>query len=277
LQIENKSFEPQFMEAQHMDPACSSFQTRQNNTDRPARVRDLIRAADQGLEVSCAADPQVIDSDFFHENQWKPAHILLCWFTGTVEGVPFGFRKCYSRSRLTGTCSQGINAVMIANRYLQADYRLIEKAGIAVSRTFFSIQEVLLRQRMEQDADCNPMTVNDVVQIAREGNEVIVEANLDAVLAIEHYTDVDTDKIYLMADLVVITLGSTTHCKRCLGSYAAENEDREKIPAVSVANHRLQDIYEQFREAGVGCNEGYFNPLSLFPDKSDPGRSPTRL
>ena len=64
-----------------MDTAYSSFQAGQNNIGRPARVRDLNRAADQGLDVFCAADPQVIDSDFFHENQWKPAHILLCWFT----------------------------------------------------------------------------------------------------------------------------------------------------------------------------------------------------
>lgn len=265
------------MEAQPMDSACSSFKVRKNNITRPARVRDLTRATDQGLDVSCAADPQVIHTDFFHENQWKPAHILLCWFTGSVGGVPFDFRKCYARSLLTGTCSQGINAVMSANRYLQADYRLLGKAGIAVHRTFFSIQELLLRRPMDQDADCNPMTVNDVVQIAREGNEVIVEAKLDAVMAIEHYPDMDSDKIYLMADLVVITLGSTSHCKRCLGSYAAENEDREKIPAVSVANQRLQDIYEQFREAGVSCNECFFDELSLSPDKADPGRSPTRL
>ncbi|MFO7860175.1 MAG: hypothetical protein R6U41_03020 [Desulfosalsimonas sp.] len=264
-----------------MDTACSSFQARQSDIARPARVRGLVRAADQGRDVSCVADPQVIHTDFFHENQWKPAHILLCWFTGTVGGVPFDFRKCYSRSRLTGTCSQGINAVMSANRYLQADYRLLGKAGIAVPWTFFSIQEVLLRQRTDQDtdqdADCNPMTVNDVVQIAREGNEIIVEANLHAVMAIEHYPDMDIDKIYLMADLVVITLGSTTHCKRCLGSYATENEDREKMSAISVANQRLQDIYEQFREAGVGCNECFFDELALFPDKADPGRRPTRL
>jgi hypothetical protein len=244
---------------------------------RPARVRDLILASGQGLDVSFVADPQVIYTDFFHENQWKPAHILLCWFTGTVGGVPFDFRKCYSRSLLTGTCIQGINAVMSANRYLQADYRLLGEVGITVPRAFFSIQEVLLRQPTDQDADCNPMTVNDVVQIAREGNEVIVEVKLDAVMAIEHYAEMDSDKIYLMADLVVITLGSTTHCKRCLGSYAAENEEQEKIPAVSVANQRLQDIYELFREAEVSFNECFFHELWLFQDEADPTRSPTRL
>jgi hypothetical protein len=56
-------------------------------------------------------------------------------------GRIYAFRKCYARGCPNNLCPHVSQAVMIANRYLQRDYRRMEDAGLKVEKNLFTLED----------------------------------------------------------------------------------------------------------------------------------------
>ncbi len=151
-----------------------------------------------------------------------------------------------------------MNVVMAANRYLQKDYKRFTQAGIRIPKNFFSLQDLPIKQNTDDNSDCLPMTIYDFINIANEGNHVVVEVSLDTMAAVEHYAKTDRKRTYMMADFSVIALGNISHCQRCLASYPTNIEKAGEKAMARVANKRLQAIYHSFTRGGIYYNERFF-------------------
>ena len=98
----------------------------------PKRVTDLIEARRNGAEVSCETAFEIVPVDFEHRHNPFQAFVFLCRYSGSVDGRPYTFRKCYARGCPHNLCSHVSQARLIANRYLQRDYRRLREVGIEV-------------------------------------------------------------------------------------------------------------------------------------------------
>ena len=113
--------------------------------DPPNRIADLVMLKQKGSNVTCKPSFEVIPVDFLHREHPYQAHVFLCQFEGEVDGQPYSFKKCYARGCPNNLCPHVSQAVMIANRYLQRDYRELNKAGIEVEERLFSLEDMLVK------------------------------------------------------------------------------------------------------------------------------------
>ncbi len=224
----------------------------------PRCIGDLFLLDARRHLVTCSAGLEIVPVNFFQHDSCLQAYTMFARFSGEVDGTPYTFRKCYARSFLKDSCRRGMQAVMVANRDLQRDYRRLSRAGISINKEFFSLQDLLIRQSSGDEPCCPPVTIIDFVYIAREGNLVNVEVLLNRVAAVEHYPEESVDQVYLMADFAVIALGNTSHCQRCMASFPAEAGEDEELAMIRVANQRLTSLYTDFAQAGVNYMERFF-------------------
>ena len=114
----------------------------QNNIhDPPNRVTDLIGLKQRGASIECRTSFEILPVDFAHRKTPFQAFVFLCRWTGTVEGKAFTFRKCYARGCPHNLCPHVSQAIMIANRYLQRDYRRLELGGIEIEKKLLKAEQ----------------------------------------------------------------------------------------------------------------------------------------
>lgn len=224
----------------------------------PRRVTDLVELKNAGSTVTCEPSFEVLPVDFTHRKHQFQAYVFLCRFSGSVDDEPFVFRKCYARGCPHNLCPHVSQAVMIANRYLQRDLRRLRQAGIDVGERMFTLEDMLVKfEDQKQDAD-PLLTIHDYINIAHEGNEVVVQIQLEFVPAVEHFANEKNKQTFLNADFAVTTLGRTGHYQRCLACYATDKAAAEKPLAVVVANQRLSLLYQEFDQAGIRYEKRFF-------------------
>ncbi len=225
----------------------------------PNRVTDLVTLKSKGLKVTCKPSFEVIPVDFLHRDNPFQAYVFLCRFEGEVDGQEYSFRKCYARGCPNNLCPHVSQAVMIANRYLQRDYRELRKAGIDVEEKLFTLEDMLVKFDNLQEEQDPTLTIEDYINIAREGNEVSVDIDLEAVPAVEHFAHHQNSQTFLTVGFTVECLGKKHSFQRCFSCYQTDKEAEEKPQAVDVANSRLQDLYEIFDEVGIKYDRKFFS------------------
>ncbi len=95
----------------------------------PGRIADLVGLKEKGSMVTCQTNFDILPVDFAHRDNPFQAFIFLCRYKGAIDGEEYEFRKCYARGCPHNLCPHVSQAVVIANRYLQKDYHLLEEAG----------------------------------------------------------------------------------------------------------------------------------------------------
>jgi len=226
--------------------------------DPPKRVTDLIELKQKGKLIACRNDFEILPVDFAHRNNPFQAYIFLCSYSGTINGKEFIFRKCYSRGCPHNLCPHVFQAVMIANRYLQRDYRRLESCGIKIEKRMFTLEDMIVKFNGYHEEHGPILTIHDYINIAKEGNEVSIEINIEYVAAVEHFVNYKNKQTFLMVDFTVTTLGRSGHYERCLACYPTEEEKEERQIAAEVANERLSLLYQEFDEASITYKKCFF-------------------
>ena len=224
----------------------------------PNRVTDLIALKNGGFSVNCQVSFEILPVDFDHRDNPFRAYIFLSRYTGDVDGQEFKFRKCYARGCPNNLCPHVSQAVMIANRYLQRDYRRLQEGGVAIAERLFTLEDMMVKYEDVHEAYGAVMAIHDYINLAREGNDVFVKLSLEYVPAVEHFANYKNAQIFLMVDFAITSLGKTSNIERCLGCYAQEGEKGEKPDMVDIANERLRLLYEEFDQASVEYEQVFF-------------------
>ncbi|MCF8107976.1 MAG: hypothetical protein K9J81_03185 [Desulfohalobiaceae bacterium] len=224
----------------------------------PKRIGDLIEAREKGAEVVCTPSFEIVPTDFSHAKAHFQAYIFLCRYKGSIDGQEFHFRKCYARGCPHNLCPHVSQAVLIANRYLQKDYQLFRNAGIVVEEKLFSLEEMLVQYAEARDEYDPSMTIHDYIDMAQAGADVVVSVELEYVPAVEHFANEQSPQTFLMGHFTVQTGGKTDHCQHCFACYPTTREKEEKAGMQQVANERLHALYQEFEQASISCEAGYF-------------------
>jgi hypothetical protein len=201
---------------------------------------------------------EILPVDFAHRDNPFQAYIFLSRYAGDIDGREYAFRKCYARGCPNNLCPHVSQAVMIANRYLQRDYRRLKDGGISIEKKLFTLPDMMVKFDGAHQAYGSVMAIDDYINLAREGNDVSVGINLEYVPAVEHFAGHKTAQIFLMADFAITCLGKTSHIERCLACYPEEKEKEEKSGMMEVANERLKLLYEEFERASVKYTLRFF-------------------
>ncbi len=224
----------------------------------PNRVTDLIDSKKSGSAVNCHVSFEILPVDFTHRDNPFQAFVFLSRYSGDVDGRQYQFRKCYARGCPHNLCPHVSQAVMIANRYLQRDYRRLEEGGIDIEHLLFTLPEMMVKYDQAHEEYGSVMAIHDYINLAREGNNVSIEINLEHVPAVEHFANTTTAQIFLMVDFVITSLGQTCRIERCLACYPETSTQAEKIEKVNLANERLKLLYEEFERASVKYEKNFF-------------------
>jgi hypothetical protein len=222
------------------------------------RVTDLIASQETGADVSCRIAFEIIPVDFQHRANPFQAYVFLAHYTGEIDGSEYRFRKCYARGCPHNLCPHVSQAVMIANRHLQRDYRRMENAGIPFEKNLFSLPEMMIKyEEVHPDAD-PAMSMADYIRMAREGTVVSAEPRLELVPAVEHFAGHQKAQMFLMAAFTMTTPEKSEVIERCLACYPKSEEGNEKAEKTGVANQRLKLLYEEFNRASIRYESKYF-------------------
>jgi len=223
----------------------------------PHRITDLINSKTSGASVASRVSFEILPVDFAHRDNPFQAYIFLSRYAGDIDGREYEFRKCYARGCPNNLCPHVSQAVMIANRYLQRDYRRLENGGIPIEKRLFSLPDMLLKFENAHQMYGSVMAIHDYINLAREGNEVSVEIKLEYVPAVEHFAGHKNAQIFLITDFEITCLGKTSHIERCLACYPEKREE-EKSEKMGIANQRLKLLYEEFERASVKYGERFY-------------------
>ena len=232
----------------------------QSNTihNPPNRITDLVGLKQQGAEVICQPSFEILPVDFAHRDNQFQAFIFLCRFNGSIDRHEYMFRKCYARGCPHNLCPHVSQAVMIANRYLQRDYKKLQDVGVQVEKKLFTLEDMVIKFDSIKEEQGPLLTIHDYINIAKEGNEVAVEMELEFVTGVEHFANYQNQQVFLMVDFAVTTLDKTHHYERCLACYEAEKEQQDKSQAIIIANERLKLLYDEFDLASVKYEKRFF-------------------
>jgi hypothetical protein len=148
---------------------------------------------------------------------------------------------------------------MIANRYLQRDYKKLEDAGVQVKKRLFTLEDMVLKFDEMKEANYPLLAIHDYINMAREGNRVAVETTLEFVPGVEHFANYQNQQVFLMVDFAITTLGKTHHYERCLACYEEQRETEEKAPKIEIANERLKLLYDEFDQASIEYERRFFS------------------
>jgi len=225
----------------------------------PLRVTDLVESKRRGATITCRTAFEILPVDFQHRANPFRAHIFLCRFAGAVDGQDYAFRKCYARGCPNNLCPHVSQAVQIANRYLQRDYRKLKSAGIQVREILFDLADMLV-QFDQAPAPCAEVwTLPDLVAAARGGRCVAVDASLSFITAVEHFDRQDQAQTYLMAEFLAKVDEGECFSERCFACFPTDGSQADKMRAVAVADARLDLLYAEFEQAGIDCPRRHFS------------------
>lgn len=138
---------------------------------------------------------------------------------------------------------------MIANRYLQRDYRLLKQAGIEVEERLFSLEDMLVKFDGYQEQHDPTLTIDDYIHLAKEGIEVVVKIEPEYVPAVEYFGNYKNAQTFLTVNFHITSLGKTHDFQRCFACYPTDKEEEERERQNRVANARLQELYKEFDQA----------------------------
>jgi hypothetical protein len=232
-------------------------------TNSPKRITDLVNLKGLGQNLDIHLSFEIVPVNFAHESHEFQAYIFLCRYSGSINEKPFTFRKCYAKGCPHNLCPHVAQAVMIANRYLKRDYIRLMGAGIPINEIFFSLEDMVLKyEGLDQEKNESTdgiLTIHDYINIAKEGNSVEIQIDLENIPAVEHFANRKNEQTYLMADFSITTLGKSSSFQRCLACFQADNETEEKPFAIQTANDRLKLLFDEFDDAKIEYNPIFFN------------------
>jgi hypothetical protein len=224
----------------------------------PGRIEDLLELKRQGFDVTCEPVFEIIPVDFTQRNFAYQAYVFLCRYGGTINRLPYTFRKCYARGCPNNLCPHVFQAVMIANRHLSRDYERLKAGGIKVEERVFSLDEMMVKFDGAKE-DAGPLlTIDDYIRIAGKGNPVRVDVMLEYLPAVEHFANYRNAQTFLNGDFEVLALAKTGSYQRCLACYATERERDEKPQAARIANQRLVLLYREFDKVSIQYAKIFF-------------------
>ena len=225
----------------------------------PNRITDLVALKKQGLEVTCNPSFEILPVDFAHRDNNFQAFIFLCRFKGGIDGQKYMFRKCYARGCPHNLCPHVSQAVMIANRYLQRDYKKLTDAGVEVQKRLFTLEDMVVKFDEMKEKHGPLPAIHDYIDIARTGQDVWVEMDLEFVPGVEHFANYQNQQVFLMVNFSITTEGKTHQIERCLACYEANKEQQEKPLKMDVANERLAILYDEFDQVSITCEKRFFD------------------
>jgi hypothetical protein len=225
----------------------------------PRRISDLVDAKQAGAEVALQTSFEILPTDFHHKRSPFQAYIFLARYSGTIDGNPFAFRKCYARGCPNNLCTHVSIAVQIANRYLQRDYHALTTAGIPVAQTLFSLDDMVVKFERLKCETPEILTLHDLVAAARAGERIRLEIGLEFLPAVEHFARQENAQTFLSGEFRALTAsGADYSCHRCFACYATQAAQAERSAAVKVANARLKLIYQEFDQCGIAYKRLFF-------------------
>ncbi len=231
----------------------------QTSSSNPlSRITDLVEKKKKGFAVTCSTSFEILPVDFAHHDNPFQAFIFLCRYTGTLDGEEYEFRKCYARGCPDNLCPHVSQAVIIANRYLQKDYRKLEKAGVEIEKRLFTLEDMTVKFDGYQKEHAATLVIHDYINIAREGNDVSVKVELEYVPGVEHFVGYDNEMTFMMAGFMITCLGKIHRYERCLACYQTERETEEKEYRINIANERLKSLYAEFDQASITYEKNLF-------------------
>jgi hypothetical protein len=151
---------------------------------------------------------------------------------------------------------------MIANRYLQRDYRLLKQAGIQVEERLFTLEDMVVKFEGYREEHGPTLALEDYINMAREGNEVTMEIRLEYVPAVEHFANYKNAQTFLMVEFEIDCLGKSHQLDRCLSCYPSDREEEEQAHMAKVANARLEEMYKAFDQASIHYQKRFFTKPS---------------
>jgi hypothetical protein len=147
---------------------------------------------------------------------------------------------------------------MIANRYLQKDYRKLKEVGIDVGVRLFSLDDMVVRFQDFREEQGPTLTLDDYIHIAREGSDVSMTISVEYLPAVENFGNRKERRTFLLADFEVTTLGATHQLQRCLTCYATDQEADERLRQLRIANDRLATVFKELDQAGIRYEKRFF-------------------
>ena len=229
----------------------------------PQRITDLIGLIKSGEDITCKTIFEIVPVDFAHGNIEFQAFIFLCQYSGVIGSQEYMFRKCYARGCPNNICPHVSQAVMIANRYLKRDYKKLMDAGIDLEEKIFNLEEMMVKYDgidLEKDETTGGiLTIHDFINIAKEGNNVEIQIDLEMIPAVEHFANQKNEQTFLMGDFTITTLGKKSQFQRCLACFRTDDETEEKSIAIQTANDRLKLLFDEFNDAKIQYKPCFFN------------------
>ena len=233
------------------------------NINHPNRITDLVDLKINGYNLDIDLSFDIVPVNFAHKAQEFQAYIFLCRYSGSVEKKTFTFRKCYAKGCSHNICPHVAQAVMIANRYLKKDYKRLQDTGIVIEEKFFNLEDMITKyEETGQEKNENTggiLTIHDYINIAKEGNSVEIEIDLENIPAVEHFANENNKQTYLMAYFNITILGKNSSFQRCLACFQTDKEVEEKPVAMNTANNRLKVLFQEFDSASIKYKACFFN------------------
>ena len=224
----------------------------------PISIVDLALLKQKGATVTVNNTFEINEVDLVHEENPFRAFLFFSLFSGTVDGGPYEFRKCYSRGCTHNLCPHVSQAVMIANRYLKRDYKTLEKVGITLEENLFTLENMLAQFEEKKDEVVATLILEDYIHIAKDGDKIDIEISLEKFPAVKNFANHREKRMFFAANFHVNYLGETHVCHRCFSCFAMGREEQEMETARELANRRLVSIYTAFDKAGIGYNKILF-------------------
>jgi len=224
----------------------------------PMRITDIVDAKKSGATVVVHIRFEILPVDFRHGNSPFQAYIFLAHYHGTADTVPFEFRKCYARGCPNNLCTHVSQAVNIANRYLQRDYRVLASAGIEMQQDLFTLDDMVVKFERLKETEEPALTIPELIGLAQAGKSISVEIALAFLPAVEHFANQEKAQTFLSGELTASTDKKTYHCHRCFACFPTEGPGGERSQAVQVANARLEMMYKEFERVGIAHEKAFF-------------------
>jgi hypothetical protein len=224
----------------------------------PRRITDIIQAKAAGAALHLEVGFEVRPVDFHHGNHPFKAYIFLARYHGSIRKAPFEFRKCYARGCPSNLCTHVSQAVLIANRYLQRDYQRLRSAGIVLDEVLFTLDAMVVKFDQLEDAGQTAVTIPELVDMARAGNQIAVDLVLDYLPAVEHFANQQKAQTFLSGEFTARTAGTAHKAHRCFACYPTDRSAEEKPLAIKVANARLALIFQEFERVGITHRRNFF-------------------
>jgi hypothetical protein len=224
----------------------------------PMRITDIVNAKTAGADVVVQTRFEILPVDFQHGSSPFQAYIFLAHYHGAVDDEPFAFRKCYARGCPNNLCTHVSQAVTIANRYLQRDYRELHSAGIKTDQALFTLDDMVVKFERLKATDQSAMTIPELVGLAQTGKKMTVDLVLEYLPAVEHFANQKNAQTFLSGEITARVTRQVYRCQRCFSCFATDHSVEEKPRAIKVANARLALMFKEFERVGIDCQPQFF-------------------